>query len=269
MRLKQVTSRDNAIVKQLSALTKSASARRSGGLCLIEGEHLAQSYVQNGRRLAQLVLRAESPSSNEASISNAHRALANEADETILLAPSIFDSLSSLATPSGVLAIAAVPSCLPIATTGFVLALDRVQDPGNVGTLIRTAAAAGVSQVWLSRDCAFAWSVKTLRASQGAHFHVDVVEGVDLTAALAAFKGERWATLPRALEGMRASVRVHALADARFGRDVALILSNEGAGLSPELFDAITHGLLIPMKNGIESLNVATAGAIALYAIAR
>jgi RNA methyltransferase, TrmH family len=269
MRLKQVTSRDNAIVKQLAALTKSASARRSGGLCLLEGEHLAQSYAQNGRRLAQLVLRSESASANEASVSAAHRALAHGADETILLAPSIFDSLSSLATPSGVLAIAAVPSSAALATKGFVLALDRLQDPGNVGTLIRTAAAAGVSQVWLSHDCAFAWSVKTLRASQGAHFHVDVLEAVDLCTALVSFNGERWATLPRALDGMRASVRVHALADAKFGRDVALILSNEGAGLSPELYDAVTHGLSISMKNGVESLNVATAGAIALYAIVR
>ncbi|MGL5002802.1 MAG: TrmH family RNA methyltransferase, partial [Casimicrobium sp.] len=266
---KPVTSRDNPIVKQLSALTKSASARRTGGMCLLEGEHLAQSYVQNGRRLAQLVLRAESSNANEVSIATAHRALANAADETILLSPAIFDSLSSLATPSGVLAIASVPSSSALTTSGFVLALDRLQDPGNVGTLIRTAAAAGASQVWLSQDCAFAWSTKTLRASQGAHFHIDVIEAVDLAAALNAFNGECWATLPRPLDGMRASVRVQPLANAKFGADVALILSNEGAGLSHALYDTVTHGLSIPMARGIESLNVATAGAIALYGIAQ
>lgn len=267
MRIKQITSRENVIVKQLAALTKSASARRSGGFCLLEGEHLVQSYASACGTLHQLVLRAESPNATEASLIPQHRALANEANETILLSPAIFDSLSSLATPSGVLAIASMPESAMPATQGFILALDCVQDPGNVGALIRTAAAAGVSQVWLSKGSAFAWSVKTLRASQGAHFHVDVIENIDLAATLAAFKGERWATLPRALVGMHESVRVHELSDAKFGRDVALILSNEGAGLSAALFESITHGLSIPMKNGIESLNVATAGAISLYAI--
>jgi RNA methyltransferase, TrmH family len=269
MRVKHITSRDNPIVKQLTALAKSASARRSGGMCLLEGEHLAQSYVQNGRHLAQLVLRAESANATEANIAVAQRALANDADETILLSPAIFDSLSSLSTPSGVLAIASVPASPPPASSGFVLALDVVQDPGNVGTLIRTAAAAGASQVWLSSGCTFAWSTKTLRASQGAHFHIDVIEEVDLVSALTAFHGERWATLPRALAGMKTNVRVTSLSKAKFGNDVALIVSNEGAGLSEKLFDAVTHGLSIPMARGIESLNVASAGAIALYSVAQ
>ncbi len=269
MRIKHVTSRDNSIVKQLVALTKSASARRSGGMCLLEGEHLAQSYVQNGRRLTQLVLRAESANATEASVKLAHRALASAADETILLSPAIFDSLSSLSTPSGVLAITSVPTSPPLASSGFVLALDVVQDPGNVGTLIRTAAAAGASQVWLSSGCTFAWSTKTLRASQGAHFHIDVIEEVDLVSALTAFHGERWATLPRALAGMKTNVRVTSLSEAKFGNDVALIVSNEGAGLAENLYDAVTHALSIPMARGIESLNVASAGAIALYCIAQ
>jgi RNA methyltransferase, TrmH family len=268
MRVKHITSRDNPIVKQLVALTKSASARRSGGMCLLEGEHLALSYVQNGRRLSQLVLRSDVANATDASIAQAHRALASEADETILLSPAIFDSLSSLSTPSGVLAIASVPVSPPLASSGFILALDVVQDPGNVGTLIRTAAAAGASQVWLSSGCTFAWSTKTLRASQGAHFHIDVIEDVDLVSALTSFRGERWATLPRALAGMKASVRIALLSHAKFGNDIALIVSNEGAGLSENLYDAVTHGLSIPMARGIESLNVASAGAIALYGIA-
>jgi RNA methyltransferase, TrmH family len=149
-----------------------------------------------------------------------------------------------------------------------VLALDAVQDPGNVGTLIRTAAAAGCSQVWLSPGCAFAWSVKTLRASQGAHFHIDVLDDVDLISALAAFNGERWATLPRALPGMKSSLVVCDLFAAKFSKNVALILSNEGAGLSPSLYSAVTRGVSIAMQNGVESLNVATAGALVLYAVA-
>jgi RNA methyltransferase, TrmH family len=262
--LKSITSRDNPTVKHLAALIKSAPARRRDGACLLEGEHLAQSYVQHGGRLTTLALRS---AGSEAELSASHHALATSADETILLAPQIFDQLSSLATSSGVLAIAAVPTAPPIATTGFILALDAVQDPGNVGTLIRTAAAAGCTQVWLSPGCAFAWSVKTLRASQGAHFHVDLIDDVDLNVALCAFSGERWATLPRTLPGMKSSVVVRDLFDAKFAKNIALILSNEGSGLSPALYASVTNGVSIAMQNNIESLNVSTAGALALYAV--
>ncbi len=263
--LKTITSRDNPTVKHLAALIKSAPARRRDGACLLEGEHLAQSYVQRGGRLTLLALRSTGV---DAELTASHRALMASADESILLAPQIFDQLSSLATSSGVLAIAAVPAAPVLATSGFILALDAVQDPGNVGTLIRTAAAAGCSQVWLSPGCAFAWSVKTLRASQGAHFHIDLIDDVDLTGALSAFDGECWATLPRALAGMKSSVVVHDLFGAMFAKNVALILSNEGSGLSTALYPSVTHGVSIAMQNNIESLNVATAGALALYAVA-
>jgi RNA methyltransferase, TrmH family len=278
--LRYVTSRDNATVKRLATLSHSAPARRRDGMCLLEGEHLAQSYAQRAR-IATLVLRGDDASPPTVVMKDgtggvalsqllpSHQRLVARSDEAIVLTPRLFDQLSALSTSSGVLAMAALPVAPPLATSGFVLALDALQDPGNVGTLIRTAAAAGASQVWLSPGCAFAWSVKTLRASQGAHFHVDVIEGVDLATALAAFQGDRWATLPRALPGMGGSVVVHELSRAKFAPDTAMILSNEGNGLSPALYGAVTHGLSIPMHNGIESLNVGVAGALALYAVAQ
>lgn len=275
MRVKHVTSRDNPIVKQLSELTRSASARRSGGLCLLEGEHLVESYVASGERIAQLVLREGSSLADavlrggELSGSAARSSgFIGRADEVVVLAASLFDGLSSLATPSGVLAIAVVPTGASPRLRGFVLVLDAVQDPGNVGTLIRTAAAAGASQIWLSPGSAFAWSTKTLRASQGAHFALEIAENVDLKTALGNFSGQRWATLPRALPGMSEALHLASLFDAKFDADVALIVSNEGAGLSRELYGSVTHGLRIPMVAGVESLNVATAGALALYRIA-
>ncbi len=278
--LRYVTSRDNATVKRLATLSHSAPARRRDGMCLLEGEHLAQSYAQRAR-IATLVLRGDEATPPSVvmkdgtggvslhQLAPSHQRLVAQSDEAVVLTPRLFDQLSALSTSSGVLAMAALPIAPPLVTGGFVLALDALQDPGNVGTLIRTAAAAGASQVWLSAGCAFAWSVKTLRASQGAHFHIDVIEGVDLSVALAAFQGERWATLPRALPGMASAMAIHELRHAKFSRDTALILSNEGNGLSPALYPAVTHGLSIPMHNGIESLNVGVAGALALYAVAQ
>ena len=260
--LKTISSRDNLIVKRFAALSRSAPARKRDGLCLLEGEHLAQSYVQRVGPLELIAIRDDAES---AGLSPSQQALVANSREAVLVAPSLFDSLSTLVSPSGVLAIATVPVSPAPTATGFVLALDQVQDPGNVGTLIRTAAAAGVHQVWLSPGCAFAWSVKTLRASQGAHFHTSVLEDVALDAALRAFNGKRWATLPRSL----ADVKVVSLFDAEFGENGVLVLSNEGHGLTPALLSAITDGVSIPMAAGVESLNVATAGAIVLYSAAR
>lgn len=258
--LKSISSRDNPLVKRFAALSRSAPARKRDGMCLLEGEHLAQSYVE---RVGTLEIIAIRDGTGTGALTAAQAALAERSREAVLVAPALFDSLSMLVSPTGVLAIAAVPPAPALAINGYVLALDEVQDPGNVGTLIRTAAAAGVAQVWLSRGCAFAWSVKTLRASQGAHFHVQVLEDVDLPAALAAFKGERWATLPRDLGG----VKTVSLFDAKFSENNALVLSNEGHGLSAAILPALTGGLRIPMEAGVESINVATAGAIVLYSI--
>lgn len=257
MTLKTISSRDNPLVKRFAALSRSAPARKRDGMCLLEGEHLAQSYVGRVGTLEIIALR------DAGALTPAQAALAQRSREAVLVAPALFDSLSTLVSPTGVLAIATVPPPPALFRTGFVLALDEVQDPGNVGTLIRTAAAAGVAQVWLSQGCAFAWSVKTLRAAQGAHFHTQVLEDVDLHAALAAFKGERWATLPRDIGG----VKTVSLFDAKFSKNSALVLSNEGHGLSSAILPALTGGLRIPMAAGVESLNVATAGAIVLYAI--
>ena len=258
--LKTITSRDNALFKRFAALSRSAPARKRDGMCLLEGEHLAQSYAE---RVGELQIVAIRCAVEGASLTAAQRALVGRAREAVLVAPQLFDSLSTLVSPTGMLAIAATPPVPALATSGFILALDEVQDPGNVGTLIRTAAAAGVDQVWLSSGCAFAWSVKTLRASQGAHFHTQVVEAVELPRALAAFSGQCWATLPRNIGG----VKVTSIFDASFGANNVLVLSNEGHGLSETIVPGLSGGLSIPMHGGIESLNVATAGAVALYAM--
>ena len=260
MTLKTISSRDNPLVRRFAALSRSVPARKRDGMCLLEGEHLAQSYVE---RVGVLEILAIRDAGGNGELTPTQRALVTRVREAVIVAPALFDSLSTLTSPSGILAIARVPLSPATGTSGFVLALDEVQDPGNVGTLIRTAAAAGVAQVWLSPGCAFAWSVKTLRAAQGAHFHTRVLEDVDLPVALAAFNGLRWATLPRDIGALKTA----SLFDAKFAANNALVLSNEGHGLSPNILPALTSGLRIPMAAGVESLNVATAGAIVLYAI--
>ena len=143
------------------------------------------------------------------------------------------------------------------------LALEDLQDPGNVGTILRTAAAAGVQQVLLSRHSAFAWSPKALRAGQGAHFLTTIVEDVDLAPWAARFRAE----------GGHVAAAV-----ARGGRDLyaaplpwplAIAIGNEGTGLSAALTTHADVAVTIPMPGGMESLNAAAAAAVVLFEAVR
>jgi TrmH family RNA methyltransferase len=141
-----------------------------------------------------------------------------------------------------------------------VLLLEDIQDPGNVGTLLRSAAAAGADHVLLSPACAFAWSPKVLRSAMGAHFALNVVERADLGAYLAAYRGASIA-----LEGRGG----RSLYELDLRGPVAFLVGNEGAGLSPGSLAAAGVRARIPISDRIESLNAAAAGTIALFEAAR
>ncbi len=140
------------------------------------------------------------------------------------------------------------------------LLLEEIQDAGNLGSILRTAAAAGVREVHLSRGSAFAWSPRVLRAGQGAHFSLAIREGAALAEVAAAFRGSVVATAPDAPESLFAL-------DLR--PPVAWIFGNEGAGISPALAAQATHRAHIPMPGGAESLNVAAAAAVCLFEAVR
>ncbi len=162
-----------------------------------------------------------------------------------------------------VLAVVATPRPALAAFADFCLLLDDVQDPGNVGSMLRSAAAAGVAQVLLSTHCAFAWSPKVLRAGQGAHFCVDIHEDVDLP---------EWARTFRAAGGdVVAAVAAGGspLFAAPLAGRVALAIGNEGAGVSADLAVQATQRVTIPMPGRVESLNAAAAAAVCLFECVR
>ena len=145
----------------------------------------------------------------------------------------------------------------------FCLLLDDVQDPGNVGSMLRSAAAAGVGQVLLSKHCAFAWSPKVLRAGQGAHFYVDLHEDVDLAAWARDFREAGGAVVTMVATGGTD------LYDTPFDAHMALAIGNEGAGISAALAAQATQRVTIPMPGGVESLNAAAAAAVCLFECVR
>jgi TrmH family RNA methyltransferase len=251
--MKAIASRENAAYKSLAKLAASAAERRRRGLSVIEGEHLVEACLDAGHPIAQLFV------SRTASGSAAAGRLFERAQdaEAIELADSLFDSVSGVESPAGILAVVPTPAGRAVPPQAkFCLALEDLQDPGNVGTLLRSAAAAGVGHVLLSETCAFAWSPKVLRAGQGAHFALNIVEGADLPAFVASYRGTSVA-----LAG-EAETSIY---EADLRGPVAFLVGNEGAGLSAALKRAATVSVRIPMPGRAESLNAGVAGSIALF----
>lgn len=225
---------------------------------MLEGEHTIGTFVARCGLPETLIV--DEDSLDRPGV----RALADRGGERTMVVPAaLFAELATL--PQGIDAVAVVPTPRPAPAkpADFCLLIDDVQDPGNVGSMLRSAAAAGVSQVWLSKHCAFAWSPKVLRAAQGAHFHLAIFEDVDLSA---------WATDYHASGGRvvatAATGGVNLFSVPLAGR-TAIAIGNEGAGLSPALAQAATVSVTIPMPGGFESLNAAAAAAICLFECVR
>lgn len=255
--MKAIASRDNPAFKALHRLVTNAAERRRRGLSIVEGAHLVQAALGAGLVPEALAVRRGAEEGAEV-VALAARL---PASATVVLAENLFDALSGLETPAGVLAAVPTPAGRPVPDDApLVLALEDVQDPGNVGTLLRSAAAAGAGHVLLSPTCAFAWSPKVLRAGQGAHFAINVVEGADLAAFLAAYRGASVAL------GGREAADLYGL-DLR--GPVAFLVGNEGAGLSSATLAAATHRARIPMPGAAESLNAGVAGSLALFECVR
>jgi TrmH family RNA methyltransferase len=250
---RRITSRENAQFRQLVKLAASSRERKAQGATLLDGPHLVAAHHAAGR-IAEMVVAAEGALDKP----EVHRLFeAAAARQRLLLTDRLFAEVAQVAAPSGIAAVIATPRNAPLPERlETCLLLEELQDSGNVGSILRSAAAAGVRQVFLSARSAFAWSPKTLRAAQGAHFSLDIHEGADLVALARRHPGRVIATEAHAERSLHA---------VELRGAVAWAFGNEGAGLSPALAAAATLRVRIPMPGAAESLNVAAAAAICLF----
>lgn len=255
--MKVVASRDNAGYKAMAKLVSSAAERRKTGMSVLDGAHLLAAFLDSGGTPEEIMVSEAGLADREVS-----RLLARTQGAHITqLSDALFDSLSTVETPTGVIAsVRTPPSRAPSVDAKLVLLLEDIQDPGNVGTLLRTAAAAGADHVLLSAHCAFAWSPKVLRAAMGAHFATNIVERADLVDFLLRYRGR---SVALAGEGDKS------LYELDLREPTAFVIGNEGAGLSNALLESATIRAHIPMPGRVESLNAATAGAVALFEAVR
>lgn len=251
--MKIITSADNPRFKALLELQQSSRARRKAGLSLLDGVHLLNAYRDNlGPPEYIAVSRTGLENPEIADL------LGNlQAIDVFALSDALFGRLSSLATPTGILAAVKTPRASAIPQDpGPCILLEDIQDPGNLGSILRSAAAAGVREVFLSKHSVHGWSPRVLRAGMGAHFMLSIFENVDLAEFIKNYRGRVVAASGNAQRS---------LFSADLTGNIGLLLGNEGNGLSRELLRLAHETVAIPMPGNTESLNVAAAAAVCLF----
>lgn len=249
MSLKTITSRDNPVYQEILALARDRKARRQSGKTILDGPHLLESALHANASPSRLVF---SESALSGDLGEWTRQLPGVPG--LVVPDRLFASLSPVDAPAGLIAVIDVP----VPSTGAaecVMLLENIQDPGNLGALLRVAAASGVGSVHLSKGSAEAWSPKCLRGGQGAHFLLTIHEGADLSTFVQEFNA------PIHAASLGAPVSLFEL--DLCGR-VGFAFGNEGAGLS-EALRSVARPFSIPMPGRVESLNVATAAAVCLF----
>jgi TrmH family RNA methyltransferase len=251
--VRHISSAENPRFRALLKLHESSRERRKAGLSLLDGVHLISTYMERIGQPEELVVDASHADDREVAALVSRFA----SHEPVSLSDALFRQLSSVASPTGVIAAVRTPRPHAIPTEpGPCVMLEDLQDPGNLGSILRSAAAAGVEEVYLSRKCVQAWSPRVLRAGMGAHFALRIYEDVDLDAFIRGYPGRVFAAV---------AGRGTPFYAADLSGRVALLFGNEGAGLTAELRDAAHASISIPMPGGTESLNVAAAAAVCLF----
>ncbi|MDP1901228.1 MAG: RNA methyltransferase [Rubrivivax sp.] len=249
----RITSRDNPLLVRLRRLAQDGSAYRRTGQVWIEGDHLCAALLARGGVATQAVITDEGWEDERL------HGMAVAAARVARVATPLFAGLSTLESPPRIGFLIELPPPAAVQAQAATVVLDRVQDAGNVGSILRSAAAFGFTQVLALKGTVALWSPKVLRAGMGAHFGLRLVEGLaeaalgDLGVPLVATSSHAGATLPA----------------APLPWPCAWVLGHEGQGIAASLLARCALQVRIPQPGGEESLNVAAAAAVCLYESAR
>ncbi|MGF6147709.1 23S rRNA (guanosine-2'-O-)-methyltransferase RlmB [Kingella potus] len=251
--MKQIISPHNSQLKHLAKLGTSAKYRRECRQTVLEGTHLLDALLQTGTQPQQVYLAQSCLDKPEiqnllSRIPPAH----TTAVEDRLLAKA-----SALADGGSILSLTGIPETAAPPQSGDCVVLEHIQDPGNIGTILRSAAAAGIYQIIADTGCADLWSPKVLRSAMGAHFLLRLYPAADLKAWRQSYESPLFATTlaENSISLYRINLR----------QPCAWLFGNEGGGITPAAGNAATHTVKIPMSGATESLNVAMAATVCLF----
>lgn len=255
MNIEKITSNQNNHVKKWKKM-QSKKGRKENQLYMLEGWHLVNEAIMANEAVTEIMV----TDTNDLEQLNWDQ-LSNQV-KVYLITSEIARHISETQTPQGIFATVKLPEFndeLPFNLHGSWVLLDGLQDPGNVGTIVRTADAAGVSGVVFGTGTVDLYNPKVVRSMQGSQFHLNIYEG-DLKRWLQAFNEQQVPTF-----GTELNPQAVAYNQVTSPGEFALVLGNEGNGASQEVLRLTSQNLYIPMKGRAESLNVAIAGGILMF----
>lgn len=251
--MKRIESASNAWLKQIKKL-ELKKYRDNQNEYIIDGEHLVEEALTYDIKLKWIL-------TTDDGLETYSHLIAQVAEEKIvILTPELLKQLSTLKTPQNIMAIVEKENDFELSKDKHILVLDQVQDPGNLGTMIRTADAAGFGGVILSKGCTDLYSEKAQRAMQGSQFHLPIMTDVVLSEWIEKAKAEGIIVAATALDE---SAETYKKLESK--NQTAIVMGNEGQGVSREVLDLATKKVYIPMKGNSESLNVAVAAGIIMF----
>lgn len=257
-----ITSTSNAKIKRIVQLRKKKKARDAEGVFLVEGIRMFREIPE---KLLQEIYISESCEEKEGKEIRRRASACGIRPE--LVSDGVFSRLSDTQTPQGILCVVGQLSYsleeVADASCPHMLVLDRLQDPGNVGTILRTAEGAGVTGILLDGECADIYNPKTIRSTMGSIFRMPFYYIQDLEEGIRYLKKRGICTYAAHLEGKRA------YDEEDYRKPCAFLIGNEGNGLRPEIADLADTYIRIPMAGEVESLNAAIASAVLMFEAGR
>lgn len=254
-----ISSRQNAAVRSMRALLRDKRERDAGGLFAAEGDHLCAELVSSGCVITSVLMTERAA----ARYPETARVLTEAFPDAQVIAEELAAYISDTKAPQGLFASAKKPApAKEFAQARRLVILDGVQDPGNVGTVLRTAEALGIDGALLSGACADIWSPKTMRASMGSVFRLPCITG-DIAQMIRELTARGFGVY-----GAMLDESAQRLGEMKFPERAAVVIGNEGAGVSAQIKELCTGSVYIPIS-GAESLNAAAAAAILLWELSR
>lgn len=260
--MKSIKSRDNQVTKNIQKLLKSAGFRREQAVYVIEGVRLCEDALISKVKIKTVVVSDTAYNKHTELVS----ALTKAADEACLVSDSLFKSVSDTKSPQGIMCVCKMRENAALAQKGKFIALENIQDPSNLGTVIRTAEALGIDGMILSNDCCDIYSPKVLRGSMGAAFRIPFVIENNFTDYIKELTQSGVSCFASTPDKSAAKIT-----DIDFSKlDTAVVLiGNEGNGLTDKAMSVCTGKVTIPMLSRAESLNAGAAASIIMWEMLR
>lgn len=251
MEIKKISSAQNEYIKMLSKLS-SKKHRTEAGVFIAEGEHLTEMVCASNYQVENLIMTEEYYEKNKSKFSC----------DMVIVPESIMEKISDAKTPQGVSTVVKLPSENTELKSGRYIYCDNLQDPGNIGTIIRTADAFSFSGVILSRGCADVYSPKVIRSTQGSLFNISVFTEVDIDFLKSVC--DKFKITSTALYGDCVTI-----SEMETVQNQIFVIGNEGSGVSEEILKMSDEIVYIPMSGKAESLNAGVAASIMMYEVTR